>query len=159
MQDALSRAAARPVSYRRFPDSLLTENRYLGRLAERVDDGRCAGSADIAALRREFGDLLTLDAWLAGPGKPLAARPTDTIDGSGATLIHSGSLRPPFNDLPHELQWTRDDIDIAFGHMPRLLWDRGVRAGRISMNRFVEITSTAPANGDGHPLFRREPRS
>lgn len=26
-----------------------------------------------------------------------------------------------------------------------LLWDRGVRAGRISMNRFVEITSTAPA--------------
>ena len=26
-----------------------------------------------------------------------------------------------------------------------LLWDGGVRAGRISMNRFVEITSTAPA--------------
>ena len=26
-----------------------------------------------------------------------------------------------------------------------LLWDKGVRAGRISMNRFVEITSTAPA--------------
>jgi dihydropyrimidinase len=26
-----------------------------------------------------------------------------------------------------------------------LLWDGGVRQGRISMNRFVEITSTAPA--------------
>ena len=26
-----------------------------------------------------------------------------------------------------------------------LLWDGGVRRGRISMNRFVEITSTAPA--------------
>ena len=26
-----------------------------------------------------------------------------------------------------------------------MLWDGGVRAGRISMNRFVEITSTAPA--------------
>jgi dihydropyrimidinase len=26
-----------------------------------------------------------------------------------------------------------------------LLWDGGVRAGRISMNRFVEITSAAPA--------------
>ena len=26
-----------------------------------------------------------------------------------------------------------------------LMWDGGVRAGRISMNRFVEITSTAPA--------------
>jgi dihydropyrimidinase len=26
-----------------------------------------------------------------------------------------------------------------------LMWDGGVRQGRISMNRFVEITSTAPA--------------
>ena len=26
-----------------------------------------------------------------------------------------------------------------------LMWDGGVRKGRISMNRFVEITSTAPA--------------
>jgi dihydropyrimidinase len=33
-----------------------------------------------------------------------------------------------------------------------LLWDGGVRAGRISMNRFVEITSTAPAKIFGlHP--------
>ena len=34
-----------------------------------------------------------------------------------------------------------------------LLWDGGVRAGRISMNRFVEITSTAPAK-----LFGLYPR-
>jgi dihydropyrimidinase len=34
-----------------------------------------------------------------------------------------------------------------------LLWDGGVRTGRISMNRFVEITSTAPAK-----LFGLYPR-
>jgi len=34
-----------------------------------------------------------------------------------------------------------------------LLWDGGVRAGKISMNRFVEITSTAPAK-----LFGLYPR-
>ncbi|AYM09001.1 NmrA/HSCARG family protein [Agrobacterium tumefaciens] len=71
LQDVLSRAAERPITYHRFPDRLLAENRFLGRLAELVDDGRCAGSADIKALRQEFGDLMTLDAWLEGPGRPL----------------------------------------------------------------------------------------
>lgn len=71
LQDVLSRAAERPIIYHRFPDRLLAENRFLGRLAELVDDGRCAGSTDIKALRQEFGDLMTLDAWLEGPGGPL----------------------------------------------------------------------------------------
>ncbi len=71
LQDVLSRAAERPITYHRFPGRLLAENRFLGRLAELVDDGRCAGSADIKALRQEFGDLMTLDAWLEGPGRPL----------------------------------------------------------------------------------------
>ena len=70
LQEALSQAAEGRIAYSRFPDSLLAQNRFLGRLAELVDDGRCAGSADIAALRGAFGSLLTLDAWLAGPGKP-----------------------------------------------------------------------------------------
>lgn len=45
----------------------------------------------------------------------------------------------------------RDDFSKIPNGMPGietrlvLLWDGGVRAGRISMNRFVEITSTAPA--------------
>jgi dihydropyrimidinase len=45
----------------------------------------------------------------------------------------------------------RDDFTKIPNGMPGietrlyLLWDGGVRAGRISMNRFVEITSTAPA--------------
>lgn len=71
LQDVLSGAAQQPITYRRFPDRLLAENRFLGRLAELVDDGRCAGSADIKALRQEFGDLMTLDTWLEGPGRPL----------------------------------------------------------------------------------------
>lgn len=71
LQDALSHAAGRPIRYQRFPDAVLEENAFLGRLAALIDDGRLAGAADIAALRRQFGPLLTLDAWLAGPGKPL----------------------------------------------------------------------------------------
>jgi len=45
----------------------------------------------------------------------------------------------------------RDDFSKIPNGMPGietrmyLLWDGGVREGRISMNRFVEITSTAPA--------------
>ncbi|WP_414440760.1 NmrA/HSCARG family protein [Burkholderia sp. 22PA0106] len=71
LQASLSRAAGRPIRYARFPDSLLAQNPFLGRLAELFDDGRLAGHADIPALEQEFGPLLDFDAWLAGPGKPL----------------------------------------------------------------------------------------
>ncbi|MBN3725951.1 NmrA/HSCARG family protein [Burkholderia sp. Ac-20379] len=71
LQASLSRAAGRPIHYARFPDSLLAQNPFLGRLAALFDDGRLAGRADIPALEREFGPLLGFDAWLAGPGKPL----------------------------------------------------------------------------------------
>lgn len=71
LQESLSRAAAKPIAYHRFPDSLLQENAFLGRLADLFDNGRLAGNADIAALTRTFGPLLNFDAWLAGPGKPL----------------------------------------------------------------------------------------
>ncbi len=64
-----SRAAGRTVTYQRFPDSLLESDRFLGRLADLVDRGRLVGHADIEALRREFPGLLTLDEWLAGPGR------------------------------------------------------------------------------------------
>nr|WP_284700952.1 NmrA/HSCARG family protein [Robbsia betulipollinis] len=70
LQESLSRAARKPIAYQRFPDSLLQENAFLGRLAERFDDGRLAGNADIAMLEKEFGPLLRFDAWLAGPGRP-----------------------------------------------------------------------------------------
>ncbi len=69
--DKLSRAAGKPITYLRFPDSVLAENDFLGRLASLVDDGRLAGNADITALRQEFEGLTSLEDWLAGPGKPL----------------------------------------------------------------------------------------
>lgn len=69
--EALSRAAGRTINYLRFPDDLLRENDFLGRLAALVDDGRLAGNADIDALRGEFGGLTRFDEWLSGPGKPL----------------------------------------------------------------------------------------
>ncbi|MEW6342442.1 MAG: NmrA/HSCARG family protein [Pseudomonadota bacterium] len=74
LQDSLSNAAGRPITYHRFPDSLLKENTFLDRLASLVDDGRLAGHADISALKTEFGHLLSFDEWLAGPGKPLFER-------------------------------------------------------------------------------------
>jgi uncharacterized protein YbjT (DUF2867 family) len=71
LQESLSRAAGRAITYSRFPESLLAQDRFLGHLADLVDDGRLAGRADIAALKHEFGHLLSFDEWLAGPGKSL----------------------------------------------------------------------------------------
>jgi len=71
LQDSLSRAADKSITYYRFPDELLKENAFLGRLAALFDDGRLAGNADIASLRHAFGPLLSFDEWLAGPGKSL----------------------------------------------------------------------------------------
>lgn len=64
-----SRAAGCPITYHRFPADLLERNAFLGGLARLVDDGRLAGNADVARLRREFPELLTVDAWLGGAGK------------------------------------------------------------------------------------------
>lgn len=71
MQEVLSRAAGRAITYHRFPSTLLEQNAFLRRLAELVDDGRVAGAADIASLRDEFGGLLTFEQWLSGQGRPL----------------------------------------------------------------------------------------
>jgi uncharacterized protein YbjT (DUF2867 family) len=70
LAEKFSRAACRPIAYHRFPDSLLKDNAFLGGLAALVDEGRLAGGADIRALHREFSDLLSMDEWLAGVGKP-----------------------------------------------------------------------------------------
>lgn len=80
LQDSLSRAVGYPIAYQRFPEALLKENRFLGRLAELFDDGRLAGNANIAALVEEFGPLLSFDAWLEGPGKQLLQIALNTKD-------------------------------------------------------------------------------
>jgi uncharacterized protein YbjT (DUF2867 family) len=71
IQEVLSRAAGRTITYHRFTDTLLEQNAFLGQLAALVDDGRAAGAADIASLREEFGRLLSLEQWLSGQGRPL----------------------------------------------------------------------------------------
>ncbi|GGE06212.1 hypothetical protein GCM10011390_26650 [Aureimonas endophytica] len=76
--EKLTHAAGRPIQYHRFPDALLEENAFLGRLADLFDEGRLAANADIAALEREFGKLTRFDEWLAGPGKPLLRAATET---------------------------------------------------------------------------------
>lgn len=71
LQRAFSSAAGRPIRYQRFPDALLTDNTFLRKLTALMDDGILAGLADIPELEREFGQMLTLESWLSGPGKPL----------------------------------------------------------------------------------------
>ncbi|WP_234431487.1 MULTISPECIES: hypothetical protein [Streptomyces] len=63
----LTRAAGRPIGYRRLPAG----GEVLDRLMALVDDGRLAGNADLDALRAEFPFLLDFDRWLAGPGAGL----------------------------------------------------------------------------------------
>lgn len=74
-----SLAAGRPITYQRFPDSLLEHNAFLGSLARLVDQGRLAGHADLPALRKEFPGLLNVHEWLQGTGRPalLAALQAD----------------------------------------------------------------------------------
>lgn len=71
LQREFSQAAGRTIRYQRFSDDLLASNDFLRKLTELVDNGVVAGSADIPALAREFGPMLTLAQWLSGPGKAL----------------------------------------------------------------------------------------
>ncbi|WP_337267482.1 NmrA/HSCARG family protein [Oryzifoliimicrobium ureilyticus] len=71
LERAFTKAAGRPIGYRRFPPALLAGNPFLNRLTELLDSGLLAGAADLQALSREFGELTSFEDWLAGPGKPL----------------------------------------------------------------------------------------
>lgn len=79
---ALSRAAGRPIEYRRFPEPVLAENAVMRGAAALFDDGRLAGNADIPALRKLVPGLYDIDTWLKGPGGPLLeeALTADTAD-------------------------------------------------------------------------------
>jgi uncharacterized protein YbjT (DUF2867 family) len=69
LAEKFSRTAEHPITYHRFPDSLLEQNTFLGGLARLVDQGRLAGNADVTSLRKEFPWLLTMDQWLRGAGR------------------------------------------------------------------------------------------
>jgi hypothetical protein len=85
LTEKFSRTAERPITYHRFPDSMLEQNAFLGGLARLVDHGRLAGNADILSLRKEFPGLLTMDEWLAGAGSP-ALLAAIQADGSEVAL-------------------------------------------------------------------------
>ena len=73
----ISLVAGRPISYRRFPDSVLRDNRMLARLAALVDEGPLAGAADLGALRQRYPGLLGFDSWLARVNWAADSKPTD----------------------------------------------------------------------------------
>lgn len=68
---AFTQAAGHEIAYQRFSDDFLASNGFMRKLTDLVDNGVVAGKADIPALEAEFGAMMTLDAWLAGPGAPL----------------------------------------------------------------------------------------
>ena len=112
--EKLSRAAARPITYLRFPDSILAQNPFLGRLASLIDDGRLAGHADIGALRQEFGSLTSFDGcWPAqvnGCWKPPSRRKTQQCLFARAVSLERESLLrlPPVEPArPFDLEWIR----------------------------------------------------
>lgn len=79
LADAFSKAANAKIVYTRFPESLLAENAFLGRLAALIDDGKFQGVSEIKAFGEEFGGLMSFAEWLQGPGSELfekARRPT-----------------------------------------------------------------------------------
>lgn len=85
LAEKFSRTAGRPITYHRFPDSLLEQNAFLGGLARLVDQGRLAGNADVASLREKFLGLLTMDEWLTGAGRS-ALLATIQADGGEVAL-------------------------------------------------------------------------
>ena len=66
---AIGMAVGRAVAYRRFPDVLLSRSPPLKRTVRLFEEGRASGNAAVAELSRQFGQLTTLDDWLAGPAR------------------------------------------------------------------------------------------
>jgi uncharacterized protein YbjT (DUF2867 family) len=71
LERAFTAAAGRVITYTRFSDDLLAQNPFLNRLTELLEIGLLVGAADIPALAREFGPLMSIEEWLGGHGKPL----------------------------------------------------------------------------------------
>lgn len=69
IQDVMTAAVGRTVTYHRFSDALLAESAFLRRNAELFEKRQGAQGADIPSLNREFGELMTLRVWLEGAGR------------------------------------------------------------------------------------------
>lgn len=69
LEQLFSAAADRPIVYARFSDAVLAANVFLQKLTALQDRGVLSGSADLDAMRALVPDLLSFEAWLAGPGQ------------------------------------------------------------------------------------------
>ncbi len=69
LEAAFTEAAGRSIVYARFPDGLLAENPFLGKLTALLDRGPLAGHADLDALRAINPAMQTFRSWLAGRGR------------------------------------------------------------------------------------------
>ncbi len=64
-----SEAAGRTIAYARFPDDVLANNAFLGKLTALLDEGPLAGHADLDALREINPAILSFRSWLSGSGR------------------------------------------------------------------------------------------
>jgi uncharacterized protein YbjT (DUF2867 family) len=71
LAEKMGRATHTSISYAQFPPEVLEGSALLRRLVGLVNEGRLAGNADIAALRRLSPGLLTFDMWLERGGAAL----------------------------------------------------------------------------------------
>ena len=69
LQKLFSRAAGRQIPYARFSTTRLSESPFLTKLTEMMDEGRLAGGANLALMRKLNPELQTFEGWLSGPGR------------------------------------------------------------------------------------------
>lgn len=69
LKAAFTEAAGRPIDYARFPDTVLAENPFLGRLTALLDEGPLAGDANLDVLRTINPEIQNFRSWLAGSGR------------------------------------------------------------------------------------------
>ncbi|HTG39028.1 NmrA/HSCARG family protein [Sphingomonas sp.] len=71
IQTAIGKELGQPITFARFPDTLLEQHPMLQRTVQLFAAGRGAGNADLTALEHEFGRLTRLEDWLSGTGGAL----------------------------------------------------------------------------------------
>lgn len=71
IQTAIGKALGQPITFARFPDTLLERQPMLQRTVQLFEAGRGAGNADLTALEHEFGRLTRLEDWLSSTGGAL----------------------------------------------------------------------------------------
>ncbi|MBC9176186.1 NmrA/HSCARG family protein [Pseudoroseomonas ludipueritiae] len=69
LEELLTQAAGKPISYSRFSSEVLAANPFLAKLTDLVDEGRLTGYANFEELRRMNPRLMSFRCWLSGCGR------------------------------------------------------------------------------------------